>query len=76
MQCYSINMYTICPRSSDPFYIVSYYIKWVTTSWTYSIYLTEGTVTLVPPPQMVFRPCLKRSLDDTYLKTYLRSVRP
>ena len=28
--------YTICPRSSDPFYIVSYYIKWVTTFWTYS----------------------------------------
>ena len=28
---------TICPGSSDPFYIVSYYIKWVTTSWTYSI---------------------------------------
>ena len=26
----------MCPRSSDPFYIVSYYIKWVTTSWTYS----------------------------------------
>ena len=24
---------TVCPRSSDPFYIVSYYIKWVTTSW-------------------------------------------
>ena len=20
----------------DPFYIVSFYIKWVTTSWTYS----------------------------------------
>ena len=26
----------MCPRSSDPFYIVSYFIKWVTTSWTYS----------------------------------------
>ena len=26
---------TICPGSSDPFYIVSYYIKWVTISWTY-----------------------------------------
>ena len=26
---------TICPRSSDPFYIVSYCIKWVTTSWTH-----------------------------------------
>ena len=28
---------TICPGSSDPFYIVTYYIKWVTTSWTHSI---------------------------------------
>ena len=26
-----------CPRSINPFYIVSNYIKWVTTSWTYSI---------------------------------------
>ena len=25
-----------CPRSSYPFYTVSFYIKWVTTSWTYS----------------------------------------
>ena len=24
--------YTVCPRSSDPFYVVTYYIKWVTTS--------------------------------------------
>ena len=30
---------TVCPGSSDPFYIVSYYIKWVTTSWTHSIYM-------------------------------------
>ena len=29
---------TVCPRSSDPFYIVSYYIKWVTTSWSYSMF--------------------------------------
>ena len=29
---------TICPGSSDPFYILTYYIKWVTTSWTYSLY--------------------------------------
>ena len=27
-------MCTVCPRSSDPFYIGSYYIKGVTTSWT------------------------------------------
>ena len=23
--------HTVCPRSSDPFYIISYFIKWVTT---------------------------------------------
>ena len=28
---------TICPGSSYPFYMVSYYIKWVTTSSTHSI---------------------------------------
>ena len=27
---------TVCQGSSDPFHIVTYYIKWVTTSWTYS----------------------------------------
>ena len=29
--------FIVCPRSSDPFYVVTYYIRWVTTSWTYSI---------------------------------------
>ena len=24
-------LHTVCPRSSDPFYIVSYYKKWVTS---------------------------------------------
>ena len=27
---------TVWPRSIDPFYILSYYIKWITTLWTYS----------------------------------------
>ena len=30
---------TVCPESSDPFYVVTYYIKWVTTSWTKSMYV-------------------------------------
>ena len=34
--CTWIRIRTVCPRSSDPFNIVTYYIKWVTTSWTYS----------------------------------------
>ena len=25
---------TVWPRSSDPFYIGTYFMKWVTTSWT------------------------------------------
>ena len=25
------NTSTVCPRSSDPFYVVTNYIKWVTT---------------------------------------------
>ena len=31
-----LSTITICPRGSDPFYIVTYYIEWVKTSWTYS----------------------------------------
>ena len=30
------KLLTVCPRSGDPFYIITYYIKWVTASWTYS----------------------------------------
>ena len=35
---------TICPRSSYPFYIVRYYIKWVTTSGTYGRHTVHCTV--------------------------------
>ena len=35
--CQIVDISTEVPRSSDPFYIVTYYIKWVTTSWTYGI---------------------------------------
>ena len=34
--------YTVCAKSLHPIHIVTYSIKWVKTSWTYSInYLTE-----------------------------------
>ena len=32
-----IDLYTMCPRSSDPFYIVTYYMKRVTNCCTYSM---------------------------------------
>ena len=33
---------TVCPGSSDPFYIASYYVNWFTTSWTYSMKIPCG----------------------------------
>ena len=35
------DLHTVCPRSLDPIYIATYYIKWVKTSWTDSPY-THG----------------------------------
>ena len=32
---------TVCPTSSDPFYIVNHYMKWGTTSWTHSMYFAN-----------------------------------
>ena len=38
LKCIALLLFAICPRSSDLFYIVSYYIKSDIPSWTYSIY--------------------------------------
>ena len=38
--------HTVSPGSSDPFYILTSYIKWVTTSWTYCI-CTGAALTFV-----------------------------
>ena len=43
---------TVCPRISDPFYIVSYYIKWVPTFWTDSRIPFEN-IHANPNPQKV-----------------------
>ena len=34
--------HTVGLRKRDSYYIVAYYIKWATTSWTYSILVNEG----------------------------------
>ena len=44
--------YTVCPRNSDTFYLVSYYIKWVTTSWTYC------NLTMMCPSMDPLDPCV------------------
>ena len=43
------DYYNVCPRSSDPFYVVTYYIKWVTSSRTDG----KATKALTPPPPRV-----------------------
>ena len=37
------SIHTICTRSSDPLHIVTYCIKWVTSSWTYSMLIDFRT---------------------------------
>ena len=32
-----VLIYTVCPRSSAPFYVLTYNMKWVTTSCTYIV---------------------------------------
>ena len=34
--------HTVCRSSSDRFYVVTYYIKWFTTSLTYSVFWLKG----------------------------------
>ena len=57
--------YTVCPGSSTPFYIVIYYIKWVTTSWTYSresIHLLYTKCS--PPPHHIKQSYTKDTADE------------
>ena len=38
LQCYCViqKQHIVCPRSLDLIYKVTYYMKWVKTSWIYS----------------------------------------
>ena len=51
---------TVCPRSSDPFYMLTYYIKWVTTSGhSVSLHRTKN-----PLNSAKLERALKTALDD------------
>ena len=54
---------TICPGSSDTIYIVIYYVKWVTTSWTYS------TTLYIDLYRICFRKCLRVWPDTSTVKS-------
>ena len=36
-----IVLHTRFPKRSDPFYLVNFYVKWVTTSWTDGITIED-----------------------------------
>ena len=56
--------HTVCSRSSEPFYIVSSHIIWVTTSWTHSRY--NCTVPLSLREDIMMDTVCSRSSDSFY----------
>ena len=57
---------TVCPRSSDPFYVVTYYIKWVTTSRTHSMTVTWQTTTIIARGREIFIETRTTKKEDCY----------
>ena len=57
VQAALIQVFTVCPRSSDPFYIVTDYVNWVTTSWTDGIVVVKIFVASI---SSIFLMTLKR----------------
>ena len=64
------TIYTVCPRSSDQLYVVIYCIKWVTTSWKYSIYpITIQKRTTGNLENTIYTVC-PRSSEPLYIVIY------
>ena len=52
-----------CPRSLDPFHIITYNIKWVKTSWTHSIYEKHISSMNIGSSSVLFTWCIPRAGD-------------
>ena len=57
---------TVCPRRSDPFYIVGYYIKWVTT-WTFSTNTIKCALTMRPRVLLILKRKLRYKMGKYFL---------
>ena len=58
-----LNHGTVCPKNSDPFYIVTYYIKWVTTSWIDGICVSDEWVSYITFQTRTLKKLLVASFD-------------
>ena len=66
---YILSYYTVCPGSSDPFYIVTY-MNWVTTSWTHSSILRVQEVLPILCSNLLYQ-MGNYFLDTQYYESYL-----
>ena len=59
----------MCPGSGDPFYVVTYYIELVTTSWTYSslLFLTNEKCGIIVKHQALLEYLLHATVQAYYL---------
>ena len=64
---------TVCPRSSDPSYAVNWFIKWITTSWTYSTSLSF--VFLIDNKHSAMYCLSNKSWPDWYKTLYINGPR-
>ena len=49
---------TVCLRSPNPFYKVTFYVNWVKTSWKYCTILNEGIIMARSVIYLLFRKML------------------
>ena len=63
---------TVCPRSSDPIYVVTYDLKWVTSTWTCSIIHRQKSNIWSVSSFDINTVCPRRS-DPFYMVTYYKN---
>ena len=65
---YSISLFhfyselTTVSRSLDPFYIESYYMNWVKTSWTYNIEIDKDFLDNIEKLFCIVIPCVNKEV--------------
>ena len=75
-----LPVHTVRPRSSNLFYIVSYFLKWVTTSWTYGsmVLILDGNLEIGAPhvrSNICYLICLRHLIGSRAVTNRICSLR-